>query len=164
MVMLRKTRRLHFVGIGGIGMSGIAEVLVNLGYQVTGSDLEESAAGDVVPPGALINVNTASKALLETLPDIGPTRAQRIIESRTQDGPYHTAAAAGLSGSGAVSGPGQRTGRKNRNGFGRRSATASKRSRSSVTRCRSARRRSTKASVSMQPGERSSSQNSIAAP
>ncbi len=43
MVMLRKTRRLHFVGIGGIGMSGIAEVLVNLGYQVTGSDLEESA-------------------------------------------------------------------------------------------------------------------------
>jgi len=41
MVMLRKTRRLHFVGIGGIGMSGIAEVLINLGYQVTGSDLEE---------------------------------------------------------------------------------------------------------------------------
>jgi UDP-N-acetylmuramate--alanine ligase len=41
MVMLRKTRRLHFVGIGGIGMSGIAEVLVNLAYQVTGSDLEE---------------------------------------------------------------------------------------------------------------------------
>ena len=43
MVMLRKTRRIHFVGIGGIGMSGIAEVLVNLGYQVTGSDLEEGA-------------------------------------------------------------------------------------------------------------------------
>ena len=43
MVMLRKTRRLHFVGIGGIGMSGIAEVLINLGYQVTGSDLEEGA-------------------------------------------------------------------------------------------------------------------------
>ena len=41
MVMLRKTRRIHFVGIGGIGMSGIAEVLVNLGYQVSGSDLEE---------------------------------------------------------------------------------------------------------------------------
>ncbi len=41
MVMLRKTRRLHFVGIGGSGMSGIAEVLINLGYEVTGSDLEE---------------------------------------------------------------------------------------------------------------------------
>jgi UDP-N-acetylmuramate--alanine ligase len=43
MVMLRKTRRIHFVGIGGSGMSGIAEVLINLGYQVTGSDLEEGA-------------------------------------------------------------------------------------------------------------------------
>ena len=43
MVMLRKTRRIHFVGIGGIGMSGIAEVLINLGYQVSGSDLEEGA-------------------------------------------------------------------------------------------------------------------------
>jgi UDP-N-acetylmuramate--alanine ligase len=41
--MLRKTRRLHFVGIGGIGMSGIAEVLINLGYEVSGSDLEEGA-------------------------------------------------------------------------------------------------------------------------
>ncbi len=46
MVMLRKTRRIHFVGIGGSGMSGIAEVLINLGYQVTGSDLEEGAAVD----------------------------------------------------------------------------------------------------------------------
>lgn len=35
-------RRIHFVGIGGIGMSGIAEVLLNLGYQVSGSDLVES--------------------------------------------------------------------------------------------------------------------------
>ena len=36
--MGRPTRRVHFVGIGGIGMSGIAELLVNLGYQVSGSD------------------------------------------------------------------------------------------------------------------------------
>ena len=35
-------RRLHFIGIGGIGMSGIAEILLNLGYAVTGSDLRES--------------------------------------------------------------------------------------------------------------------------
>ncbi len=33
---------IHFVGIGGIGMSGIAEVLLNLGYQVQGSDLKDS--------------------------------------------------------------------------------------------------------------------------
>jgi UDP-N-acetylmuramate--alanine ligase len=42
---LYKTRHaahVHFVGIGGIGMSGIAEVLVNLGYRVSGSDLKES--------------------------------------------------------------------------------------------------------------------------
>ncbi len=39
---LRRTYRVHFVGIGGIGMSGIAEVLLNLGYQVSGSDLAES--------------------------------------------------------------------------------------------------------------------------
>ncbi len=36
--MLGKIRRIHFVGIGGIGMSGIAEVLVNLGFEVSGSD------------------------------------------------------------------------------------------------------------------------------
>ena len=41
--MLGKTRRVHFIGIGGIGMSGIAEVLHNLGYAVQGSDLSESA-------------------------------------------------------------------------------------------------------------------------
>jgi UDP-N-acetylmuramate--alanine ligase len=40
--MLHKRHRLHFVGIGGMGMSGIAEVLLNLGYAVTGSDLHES--------------------------------------------------------------------------------------------------------------------------
>jgi UDP-N-acetylmuramate--alanine ligase len=36
---MRNTQRLHFVGIGGIGMSGIAEILLNLGYAVSGSDL-----------------------------------------------------------------------------------------------------------------------------
>ncbi len=41
--MKHKVRKIHFVGIGGSGMSGIAEVLVNLGYQVSGSDLAESA-------------------------------------------------------------------------------------------------------------------------
>ena len=42
--MKHKVRRIHFVGIGGSGMSGIAEVLANLGYQVSGSDLLENAA------------------------------------------------------------------------------------------------------------------------
>ena len=42
--MRHKVRRIHFVGIGGSGMSGIAEVLRNLGYGVSGSDLAENAA------------------------------------------------------------------------------------------------------------------------
>jgi UDP-N-acetylmuramate--alanine ligase len=42
--MKRKVKRIHFVGIGGSGMSGIAEVLLNLGYQVSGSDLAANAA------------------------------------------------------------------------------------------------------------------------
>ncbi|ACL04820.1 UDP-N-acetylmuramate/alanine ligase [Desulfatibacillum aliphaticivorans] len=40
--MYRKKYSIHFVGIGGIGMSGIAELLLNLGYQVSGSDIKES--------------------------------------------------------------------------------------------------------------------------
>lgn len=40
--MFGKVQRIHFVGIGGIGMSGIAEVLLNLGYQISGSDLKHS--------------------------------------------------------------------------------------------------------------------------
>ena len=40
--MFKKIKKIHFVGIGGIGMSGIAEVLLNLGYQVSGSDLQDS--------------------------------------------------------------------------------------------------------------------------
>lgn len=42
-MMNRKTKHIHFVGIGGIGMSGIAELLLNLGYKVSGSDLNSSA-------------------------------------------------------------------------------------------------------------------------
>src|SRR5437016_5060718 len=40
--MLRRNQHIHFVGIGGSGMSGIAEVLLTLGHQVSGSDLGES--------------------------------------------------------------------------------------------------------------------------
>jgi UDP-N-acetylmuramate--alanine ligase len=44
--VLRRIQHIHFVGIGGSGMSGIAEVLLNLGYTVTGSDLRRSAITD----------------------------------------------------------------------------------------------------------------------
>lgn len=42
--MFKWVKHIHFVGIGGIGMSGIAEVLLNLGYKVSGSDLKEGEA------------------------------------------------------------------------------------------------------------------------
>ena len=44
--MFAKIQRVHFVGIGGIGMSGIAEVLLNLGYKISGSDLKPSQVTD----------------------------------------------------------------------------------------------------------------------
>jgi UDP-N-acetylmuramate--alanine ligase len=44
--MFAKIQRIHFVGIGGIGMSGIAEVLLNLGYKISGSDLKRSLVTD----------------------------------------------------------------------------------------------------------------------
>ena len=44
--MFRRIQHIHFVGIGGIGMSGIAEVLVNLGFRVSGSDAKKSTVTD----------------------------------------------------------------------------------------------------------------------
>ena len=40
------SHRIHFIGIGGIGMSGIAEILLTMGYAVSGSDLRRSAVTD----------------------------------------------------------------------------------------------------------------------
>ena len=42
--MKHKVKHIHFVGIGGVGMSGIAEVLLNLGFKISGSDLSDNAA------------------------------------------------------------------------------------------------------------------------
>lgn len=44
--MFRHVKRIHFIGIGGIGMSGIAEVLSNLGFEVSGSDIKRSKNTD----------------------------------------------------------------------------------------------------------------------
>ena len=46
MVTFHNFKRIHLVGIGGIGMSGIAEVLLTLGYSVSGSDVKTSAITD----------------------------------------------------------------------------------------------------------------------
>jgi UDP-N-acetylmuramate--alanine ligase len=58
--MLGRTRRIHFVGIGGSGMSGIAELLANLDYTVTGSDEKRSAATDRLQSiGARVDIGHA---------------------------------------------------------------------------------------------------------
>ncbi|MGA7778419.1 MAG: UDP-N-acetylmuramate--L-alanine ligase [Paraburkholderia sp.] len=55
-------KHIHFVGIGGAGMSGIAEVLVNLGYQVSGSDLSKNAVTDrLATLGARIAIGHAAE-------------------------------------------------------------------------------------------------------
>lgn len=55
---------IHFVGIGGIGMSGIAEVLLNLGYKVQGSDASENAnVKRLIEKGAIIFVGHDAKNL-----------------------------------------------------------------------------------------------------
>ena len=46
--MLGRTKKIHFVGIGGIGMSGIAELLLNQGFEVTTCDFNENLEPDVV--------------------------------------------------------------------------------------------------------------------
>ena len=61
-MLLGKTKRIHFIGIGGSGMSGIAEVLINQGYEITGSDMTAtSVTSHLEQLGAKIFFNHASK-------------------------------------------------------------------------------------------------------
>jgi len=89
--MFAKIQRIHFVGIGGIGMSGIAEVLLTLGYKVSGSDLRESSITQrLASLGAIIFIGhraenvTGSEAVVTTSavmrdnPEIQTARAQHI--------------------------------------------------------------------------------------
>lgn len=88
---MRRIRQIHFVGIGGAGMSGIAEVLLNLGYRVSGSDLRASAVtarlaqlGAVIRPGhAAEHIDgsdavVVSSAVAEDNPEVMAARAARI--------------------------------------------------------------------------------------
>jgi len=89
--MHRKTKHIHFVGIGGIGMSGIAELLLNLGYKVSGSDLNISAttekledSGGVVFQGHRsewidgADVVVTSSAISDTNPEVEKAREKHI--------------------------------------------------------------------------------------
>jgi UDP-N-acetylmuramate--alanine ligase len=60
--MFKRIKHVHFVGIGGIGMSGIAEVLLNLGYQVSGSDLRSTSITEgLVRQGATVFYSHAAE-------------------------------------------------------------------------------------------------------
>ncbi|OIN15923.1 UDP-N-acetylmuramate--L-alanine ligase [Shewanella algae] len=62
---MRRVRRIHFVGIGGAGMGGIAEVLVNEGYQVSGSDIAENAVTErLAALGARIIIGHSAEAVV----------------------------------------------------------------------------------------------------
>ncbi|HJP18031.1 MAG TPA: UDP-N-acetylmuramate--L-alanine ligase [Nitrospinota bacterium] len=62
--MFRKTQHIHFVGIGGAGMSGIAELLINFGYNVSGSDVAVSEATERLSRlGAKISIGHDAKNL-----------------------------------------------------------------------------------------------------
>lgn len=89
--MLGKIKKIHFVGIGGIGMSGIAELLINQGFQITGSDLHSTtitehlkAKGAKVAQGhdpKLItdaDVVVKSSAVKDDNPEIAAALAQKI--------------------------------------------------------------------------------------
>jgi len=84
-------QQIHFIGIGGAGMSGIAEVLLNLGYQVSGSDLAESVSTQRLKTlGAVIhighdpkNIGTAEAVVISTAvagnnPEVLAARAAKI--------------------------------------------------------------------------------------
>ena len=89
--MKHKVKNIHFIGIGGSGMSGIAEVLVNLGFNVTGSDLASNsvtarlqAAGATVYQGHQkenlkgADVVVVSSAVNEVNPEVKEARARGI--------------------------------------------------------------------------------------
>jgi len=89
--MKHKVRHIHFVGIGGAGMSGIAEVLLNLGYQVSGSDAANNAVTQrLTGMGATVfqghaaehirgaNVLVISSAIKEDNPEVQAARAANI--------------------------------------------------------------------------------------
>jgi len=89
--MKHKVKHVHFVGIGGAGMSGIAEVMLNLGFEVSGSDIADSAAtqrlkalGAIVHVGhADANVSGANAVVTSTAvkpdnPEVAAARERRI--------------------------------------------------------------------------------------
>lgn len=84
-----KTRKLHFVGIGGVGMSGIAEILINMGYTVTGSDIAESeSVRHLRKLGAIVHIGHRSENLGDAQVVVISTAVKadnpEVVEARAQ--------------------------------------------------------------------------------
>ncbi len=87
---MRRIRNIHFIGIGGAGMSGIAEVLLNQGYAISGSDLGESATtrrlrslGATVHIGHKVeNLGAADVVVVSTAVDSSNAEIKTAIEQR----------------------------------------------------------------------------------
>jgi UDP-N-acetylmuramate--alanine ligase len=90
-ILFAPSHRIHFIGIGGIGMSGIAEILLTMGYAVTGSDLRRSAAterlagmgatiyiGHAAQNAAECDVVVTSSAVSASNPEVLEARARKI--------------------------------------------------------------------------------------
>ncbi|MDX1552893.1 MAG: UDP-N-acetylmuramate--L-alanine ligase [Marinobacter sp.] len=88
---MRRIRNIHFVGIGGAGMSGIAEVLKNQGYEVSGSDIREGAVTDRLKSmgievfighreqnSAAADVVVVSSAVSSDNPEVSAARSRRV--------------------------------------------------------------------------------------
>jgi len=80
--MYKRFEKIHFVGIGGVGMSGIAEVLHNLGYKVSGSDLKESETTGRLK-GLGINIMVGHKA--ENVKDANVVVISSAVSSYNQE-------------------------------------------------------------------------------
>ncbi len=89
--LLEPSQRIHFIGIGGIGMSGIAEILLTMGYAVSGSDLRRSAITDrlegmgatiferhAAANAAASDVVVTSSAVAANNPEVLEARARKI--------------------------------------------------------------------------------------
>src|ERR1700755_1155288 len=85
------SQRIHFIGIGGIGMSGIAEILLTMGYSVSGSDLRRSAVtdrllgmgsrifeGHVASNAAASDVVVTSSAVAKDNPEVVEAKERKI--------------------------------------------------------------------------------------
>ena len=74
-----KIKKIHFIGIGGSGMSGIAEVLVNLGYEISGSDIQSNTATEKLEKlGCSISYKHLAANVLGKQAVVGPIKAKEL--------------------------------------------------------------------------------------